>query len=54
MTFTANDTITIRFDAGKKLVVMLPAFMGTSLALYIATDGATYYDAALTQPARRG
>ena len=54
VTFTANDTITIQFDGGKKLVVLLPAFMGTSLTLYIATDGSTYYDAALTQPARRG
>ena len=54
VTFTANDTITIQFDGGKKLTVLLPAFMGTSLTLYIATDGSTYYDAALTQPARRG
>jgi hypothetical protein len=54
VTFTASDTITIQFDGGKKLVVLLPAFMGTSLTLYIATDGSTYYDAALTQPARRG
>ena len=41
VTFTANDTITIEFDGGKKLVVLLPAFMGTSLTLYIATDGLT-------------
>jgi hypothetical protein len=54
VTFTASDTITLQFDGGKKLVVLLPAFMGTSLTLYIATDGSTYYDAALTQPARRG
>jgi hypothetical protein len=53
VTFTANDSITIQFDGGKKLVVLLPAFMGTSLSLYIATDGSTYYDAALTQPAGR-
>ena len=26
--------------------------VGTSLSLYIATDGSTFYDAALTQPAR--
>jgi len=54
VTFTASDTIIIQFDGGKKLTVLLPAFMGTSLTLYIATDGSTYYDAALTQPAHRG
>ena len=32
--------------------VYLPAFMGNSLTLYIASDGSTFRDAALTMPAR--
>jgi hypothetical protein len=51
-TLTAMDTLTLLFDGGKKLQVYLPAFMGTSLTLYIASDGSTYYDAALTMVAR--
>jgi hypothetical protein len=49
---TANDTLIITFDSGKKLTVYLPAFMGTSLILWIASDGSTYNDAGLTMPAR--
>ncbi len=52
ITFTTDDALTLTFDGGKKVPVYLPAFMGTSLSLYIATDGSTFYDAALTQPAR--
>jgi len=53
-TLTAMDTLTLLFDGSKKLQVYLPAFMGTTqtLTLYIASDGSTYYDAALTMVAR--
>jgi hypothetical protein len=49
---TASDSITLQFDGGKKLSVYLPAFMGTSLTLYVASDGSTFRDAALTMAAR--
>ena len=52
ISLTASDTITLTFDGSKKLAVYLPAFMGTSLTLYIASDGSTFRDAALTMPAR--
>jgi hypothetical protein len=52
VTFTADDLLTLTFDGGKKLAVYLPMFMGTSLTLYIANDGSTFTDAALTTPAR--
>ncbi|HEY7374075.1 MAG TPA: hypothetical protein VIF57_18080 [Polyangia bacterium] len=49
---TASDSITLQFDGGKKLAVYLPAFTGTSLTLYLASDGSTFRDAALTMAAR--
>ena len=52
VTFTADDFLTLTYDGGKKLAVYLPMFMGTSLTLYIASDGSTFTDAALTMPAR--
>jgi hypothetical protein len=52
ITFTADEYLTLTFDGGQKVPVYLPAFTGTSLTLYIATDGSTYRDAALTMPAR--
>jgi hypothetical protein len=50
--FTADEFLTLTFDGGKKAPVYLPAFMGRSLTLYIASDGSTFTDAALTMPAR--
>ena len=52
ITFTADEYLQLTFDGGKKVPVYLPAFTGASLTLYVATDGSTYTDAALTQPAR--
>jgi hypothetical protein len=52
ITFTADESLTLTFDGGRKVPVYLPSFTGVSLTLYVATDGSTYYDAALTQPAR--
>jgi hypothetical protein len=37
---------------GRGLVVYFPAVNAVSLQLYIREDGATFYDAALTQLAR--
>jgi len=52
LSLTASDSITLQFDGGKKLAVYLPAFTGTSLTLYVASDGSTFRDAALTMAAR--
>ena len=52
ITFTADEFLMLTVEGGKKVPVYLPMFMGVSLNLYIASDGSTYYDAALTQPAR--
>ena len=52
ITFTADEFLTLTVEGGKKVPVYLPAFTGVSLTLYIASDGSTYSDAALTQPAR--
>jgi len=52
ITLKASDSITIVFDASRRLSVALPDFSGTSLTLYVASDGSTFYDAALTMPAR--
>jgi hypothetical protein len=52
ITFNADDYVTLTFDGGKKVSAYLPMTMGTSLSLYVATDGSTFYDAALTMPAR--
>jgi hypothetical protein len=47
----AGDTLVLTFD-GKKLTVYLPTFNGKELTLYIASDGSTFYDAALAMTAR--
>src|SRR5262249_6051614 len=53
ITLKDGDYIAISYDAAPtKLAVYLPAFTGTSLTVYVASDGSTFYDAALTQPAR--
>jgi hypothetical protein len=52
ITFAPTEYLTLTFDGGKKLAVYLPMFMGVSLTLYIASDGSTFYDAALQMPAR--
>jgi hypothetical protein len=52
ITITADEFLTLTVDGGRKVPVYLPMFMGVSLTLYIASDGSTYYDAALTSPAR--
>ncbi|HXU06826.1 MAG TPA: hypothetical protein VN903_37995 [Polyangia bacterium] len=52
ITFTGDESLTLTFDGGKKVPVYLPAFMGTTLTLYVASDGSTYRDAALTMVAR--
>ena len=51
VTFKAGDYVTLVFDSSPKLAVYLPAFLGISLTLYIASDGSTFYDAGLTMPA---
>ena len=53
VTIAAGELLAITFDGGKKLTVYLPAFTGAGeLTLYIASDGSTFRDAALTMPAR--
>ena len=52
VTFTEGQYVTLTFDLGKQVKVHLPAFTGNSLTLYIASDGSTFRDAALTMPAR--
>jgi hypothetical protein len=52
VTLKETDFITLTFDGGKRANVYLPSFMGNSLTLYIASDGSTFTDAALTMPAR--
>jgi hypothetical protein len=53
VSIAAGESLGLMFDGGKKLTVYLPAFTGTGeLTLYIASDGSTFYDAALTMPAR--
>ena len=53
VSIAAGESFGIMFDGGKKLTVYLPAFTGTGeLTLYIASDGSTFRDAALTMPAR--
>jgi hypothetical protein len=56
--------LTITYDGGKKVVVLLPKFKDVKGpgfqadgkpfkdGLYVAADGSTYFDAKLTQPAR--
>lgn len=55
LSIEVGNTVTLTYDGGQKLVVYLPA-IGVELEpdvwLYVATDGSTYYDAALTQLAR--
>ena len=52
VTFKESEYVMLTFDGGKRLNVYLPMFMGNSLTLYIASDGSTFRDAALTMPAR--
>jgi len=53
VTIAAGESLGLTFDGGKKLTVYLPAFTGAGeLTLYIASDGSTFQDAALTMPAR--
>ena len=52
VTLKETDFITLTFDGGRRANVYLPSFMGNSLTLYIASDGSTFRDAALTMPAR--
>ena len=49
---SAGEYITVTFDGGQTLDVYLPAFNGVDLSLYIARDGSTYYDVALTNMAQ--
>ena len=51
----AGDYVNITFDGGQTKDIYLPALSGTGnplAKLYIANDGSTYYDQALTQLAR--
>jgi len=53
VSIAAGESFGIMFDGGKKVTVHLPAFAGTGeLTLYIASDGSTFRDAALTMPAQ--
>jgi hypothetical protein len=45
----SGQYITITYDGGKMLAIPFPAFCGKSLTLYVAANGATFYDPALTQ-----
>lgn len=51
ITFVAGEKIRVVHD-GASVDVYLPAFTGKRLELFIAADGSTYYDAALTQTAK--
>jgi hypothetical protein len=47
----AGENIDLTFESGQA-TVYFPAFTGNELILFIAADGATYHDAALTQLAQ--
>jgi len=53
MTVPAGDSIKITYDGGQKLVIYLPKMNvpveEKDVYLYVASDGSTYYDEALTQ-----
>ena len=51
VTFKSGDVVGLSYDGARQLAVYLPEFTGTSLTLYIASDGSTFYNAALTMPA---
>ena len=53
VTFRDGDVVKITFDGGKLACIFLPAFTGSELTLYVAADGSTFYDAALTKLAKR-
>lgn len=48
----AGDTLEITYNGGKRLTIYLPAVTEDIHWLYVATDGSTYYNEALTQPAQ--
>jgi len=50
-TLTAGESLVVLHD-GTQHSVLFPATTSTSLTLYVREDGATFYDAALTQPAQ--
>ena len=52
VTFRDGDFLTVKFDGGKQACIFLPAFTGKELVLYVAADGSTFHDAALTMPAK--
>jgi hypothetical protein len=50
-TITQGETLKLTYDGQHALLVYFPKFTGTELTLYVAANGTTYTDAALTQPA---
>jgi hypothetical protein len=51
VSFAEGDYIIVKLDGERTVQIDLPAFQGQSLTLYVREDGATFYDAGLTQPA---
>lgn len=45
----SGETIQITYDGGQTVTVYLPQFSTSDISFYIASDGATYSDQALTQ-----
>lgn len=52
ITIPAGASIYIAYDDGQELNVFFPSFTGSTFTLYVASDGSTYYDAALTSLAQ--
>jgi hypothetical protein len=52
ISIAAGHSITVTHDGGQTRAIYFPTFEGTRLTLYVASDGSTYYDAALTQLAQ--
>jgi hypothetical protein len=48
---TQGETLKLTHDGQHSLLVYFPSFTGAELTLYVANDGSTYTDAALTKPA---
>ncbi len=52
LSIEAGDTVTITYDGGQELTIYLPTTTENWLRVYVATDGSTYYDRALTRLAQ--
>jgi hypothetical protein len=52
ITIAAGEKLVVSYDGDLIVEVYLPAFSGIELTLYVREDGATFYDAGLTQLAQ--